>query len=89
MALGAQSSNVLGMILRQGIVLAGWGLLIGLLISFGLTRFLKSLLFQISAFDPVTYASVSLLLLGISLIACYFPARRATTVDPLVALRYE
>jgi putative ABC transport system permease protein len=89
MALGAQSSNVLGMILRQGIAVAGWGLLIGLLISFGLTRFLKSLLFQISAFDPVTYASVSLLLLGISLIACYFPARRATTVDPLVALRYE
>jgi predicted permease len=89
MALGAQSKNVLGMILRQGITLTCWGLLAGLVLSFGLTRFLKSLLFQISSFDPVTYISVSLLLLGITLVACYLPARRATTVDPLVALHYE
>jgi predicted permease len=89
MALGAQSKNVLALILRQGIVLTSSGLLIGLVISFGLTRFLRSLLFQISAFDPVTYFSVSVLLLSISLLACYLPARRATNVDPLIALRYE
>jgi predicted permease len=89
MALGAQSRNVLAMILRQGIILTSWGLLVGLVFSFGLTRFLKSLLFQISAFDPVTFLSVSALLLGVSLLACYFPARRATAVDPLVALHYE
>jgi len=89
MALGAQSRNVLGMILRQGLALTGWGLLAGLVLSFGLTRFMKSLLFQISAFDPLTYISVSLLLLAVALVACYLPARRATRVDPLVALRYE
>jgi putative ABC transport system permease protein len=89
MALGAQGKDVLGMILRQGLVLTGWGLLAGLVLSFTLTRFLKSLLFQISTADPITYVSVSLLLLIITLAACYVPARRATTVDPLVALRYE
>lgn len=89
MALGAQSKNVLGMILRQGITLTAWGLVLGLVLSFGVTRFLKSLLFQISAADPVTYISVSALLLGVTLVACYLPARRATAVDPLVALHYE
>jgi putative ABC transport system permease protein len=67
----------------------GRGLLIGLVISFGLMHFLKSLLFHISAFDLVTYAGVSVLLVGISLVACYVPARRATTIDPLIALHYE
>jgi predicted permease len=89
MALGAQGRDVLGMILRQGLVLTGWGLLAGLVLSFTLTRFLKSLLFQISTADPITYVSVSVLLLMITMAACYLPARRATTVDPLVALRYE
>lgn len=89
MALGAQTANVVGMILRQGITLALSGLLIGVLLALGLTRFLKSLLFEISSFDPVTYITVSLVLLVISLVACYLPARRATAVDPLVALRYE
>jgi putative ABC transport system permease protein len=89
MALGAQTANVLGMILRQGITLALSGLLIGVLLALGLTRFLKSLLFEISSSDPVTYITVSLVLLVISLVACYLPARRATAVDPLVALRYE
>jgi len=89
MAMGAQSKDVLGMILRQGLVLTGWGLLAGLILSFTATRFLKSLLFQISAADPITFISVSLLLLVITMAACYLPARRATRVDPLVALRYE
>jgi ABC-type antimicrobial peptide transport system permease subunit len=89
MAFGAQTANVLGMILRQGITLAVSGLLIGVLLALGLTRFLKSILFEISSFDPATYITVSLLLLVISLLACYLPARRATAVDPLAALRYE
>ena len=89
MALGAQSGKVLRMILRQGVTLAGYGLLIGLALSFILSRFLKSLLFQVSTADPVTYAGVSLLMLGITVVACYIPARRASAVDPLVALRYE
>jgi len=89
MALGAQGKDVLGMILRQGLVLSGWGLLTGLALSFAITRFMKSLLFQISAADPITYVSVSVLLLVITMAACYMPARRATTVDPLIALRYE
>jgi putative ABC transport system permease protein len=89
MALGAQRHNVLEMILRQGVVLAGCGLCIGLTISFGLMRFLKSLLFHISAFDAVTYAGVSVLLVATSLLACYIPARRAANVEPLTALHYE
>jgi putative ABC transport system permease protein len=60
-----------------------------LILSFTVTRFLKSLLFQVSALDPVTYISVSLLLLLVALLACYLPARRATAVDPLIALHYE
>jgi len=89
MAMGAQSGNVLGMILRQGVTLAGYGLLIGLALSFGLSRFLKTLLFQVSAADPLTYSLVSALMLAITVLACYVPARRASNVDPLVALRYE
>jgi predicted permease len=89
MALGAQSGKVLAMILRQGVTLAGYGLLIGLALALALSTFLKSLLFQVSSADPVTYAGVSLLMLAITVVACYIPARRASAVDPLVALRYE
>jgi putative ABC transport system permease protein len=89
MALGAQSGKVLAMILRQGVTLAGYGLLIGLGLSLVLSRFLERLLFQVSAADPVTYAGVSLLMLGITVVACYIPAKRASALDPLVALRYE
>src|SRR4029077_11700446 len=78
MALGAQSGKVLAMILRQGVTLAGYGLLIGLGLSLVLSRFLERLLFQVSAADPVTYAGVSLLMLGITVVACYIPARRAS-----------
>jgi putative ABC transport system permease protein len=89
MALGAQSGKVLAMILRQGVTLAAYGLLIGLALSLALSQFLKSLLFKVSAADPRTYAGVSLLMLAITVVACYIPARRASAVDPLVALRYE
>ena len=80
---------MLGMILRNGVTLTGCGLLTGLVLSFALARFLKSLLFQVSTADPLTYALVSLLMLAVTVVACYVPARRASAVDPLVALRYE
>jgi predicted permease len=88
-ALGAQGKDIWRMVLRQGLALVGIGLAIGLALSLGLTRVLKSLLFQVSTLDPVTFLLVSVLLAGVSLVACYLPARRATKVDPLVALRYE
>lgn len=88
-ALGAQRRDILRMVIRQGLLLVGGGLLIGLALSAALTRFLKDMLFQISALDPFTYIIVLALLTAISLAACYVPARRATKVDPLTALRYE
>ena len=89
MALGAQRGKILAMILRQGVTLAGYGLLIGVALALALSRLLKSLLFQVSTADPLTYAGVLLLMLGITVVACYIPARRASAVDPLVALRFE
>jgi len=89
MALGAQPFNVLLMVLRQGLTLVGVGLVCGLAVSVGTTRFLRALLFQISSVDLATFAGVSALLIAVAAIACYLPARRATKVDPLVALRHE
>jgi putative ABC transport system permease protein len=89
MALGAQTKDILKLVLRQGMTLTLVGLVIGLLGSFVLTRFLSSLLFNVSPTDPVTFALISILLSGFALLACYFPARRATKVDPLVARTYE
>ncbi len=88
-ALGAQRSDILSMVLRQGLLLTGAGLVLGLAISFGATRFLKSLLFQVSAVDPLSFSVVTILLVAAAALACYVPARRATRVDPLVALRHE
>jgi putative ABC transport system permease protein len=89
MALGAQSRDVLKLIVTQGMVLALIGVAIGLLASLALTRWLKTLLFGVSATDPLTFVVLSLLLLAVALGACWIPARRATKVDPMIALRCE
>jgi putative ABC transport system permease protein len=86
-ALGAQRGDILAMILRDGTLLAGVGIALGVGVAFWLTRFLKALLFGIATTDVTTYAAVALLLAAVTLIASYVPARRATRVDPLVALR--
>jgi putative ABC transport system permease protein len=89
MALGAQPRDVLKLIIRQAMLLALGGVAIGLLASLALTRLMKSLLFDVGVKDPLTFAVIALLMSLIALIACLIPARRATKVDPLVALRYE
>jgi predicted permease len=88
-ALGAQLSDVQKLILKQGMVLAAIGSLCGLVIAFGGARMMKSLLYGVSTSDPITFASVALLLLGIALLACWIPARRASRIEPMIALRAE
>jgi putative ABC transport system permease protein len=89
MALGAQRSAVLRMILRQGLLLASAGIIIGLVASLALTRLLRGLLFEVAPNDSATLLGVTLLLLAVALTASVIPARRAMRVDPIVALRYE
>ena len=89
MALGAQSGDVLRSVVGHGIVLALMGAAIGTVASLGVTRFLRSMLYDVKPDDPMTLVGVTALLLVVALAACYIPARRATRVDPLVALRYE
>ena len=89
LALGAQRSEILGMVIGQGMWLAGAGAGIGLATSVAISRLLRNQLFHIGPFDPLTFAATALVLLGAALAACYIPARRATRVDPIHALRYE
>ncbi len=89
MALGAQASDVLKLVVGQGMKPVAIGLGLGLIAALGLTRWLKTLLFGVEATDPLTYAVISALLALVALLACYLPARRATRVDPLIALRCE
>jgi predicted permease len=89
MALGASPSDILQMVLKQGLILATAGVVIGVLAALGLMRLLRTLLFEVSANDVTTFAIVAGGLFVIALVACLIPARRATKVDPLVALRYE
>ncbi|HSQ22779.1 MAG TPA: FtsX-like permease family protein, partial [Pyrinomonadaceae bacterium] len=89
LALGAQSSSVLGIVLRQGLKLALLGVSIGVVASLALTRLMRGVLFGINETDPMTFVVISTLLVLVALLACVVPARRATRVDPLEALRYE
>lgn len=89
LAVGAQPRQVLAMILGQGARLAGIGIAIGLLAALAVTRIMASFLYGVQATDPITFASVTLLLIVVALLACYLPARRATRIDPLIAIRYE
>jgi len=88
-ALGAQISDVLKLVLGEGMAVIGVGLVLGLAASFALMRLMRSLLFGVGENDPLTFAAITLVLLVVALIACYVPARRATKVDPLAALRCE
>ena len=89
LALGAQARDVLTLVAVQGMKLAFIGVALGMLGSFALTRLMKSLLFGVGPTDPATFSLVPLLLVVVTLVACYIPARRATKVDPLIALRSE
>jgi len=89
MALGAQRMNILNMAIGEGMQLVAIGLAIGLIFAGALTRFVRSMLFDVSPFDPATFVVISATLAAVAFLACYLPARRATRVDPLIALREE
>jgi len=89
MALGAQGGDVVRMIFGQGAVQLGVGMAVGLAFAFGISQLLKIVLFQVQPRDPVVFGGVAAVLIGVGLLACFVPARRATLVDPLVALRSD
>jgi len=88
-ALGAQWRDVFSLVIARGFALVGAGIIIGGIASWLLSRLINQFLFGVHASDPLTFLGVAVLLLGVAFLACYFPARRATRVDPIVALRYE
>ena len=89
LALGAQSANIMQMVLRQGLRLAVAGAAFGLVCALVVSHLMAGLLYGVRPTDPLTFVGVALLLIGVALLACYIPARRAIRVDPLVALRHE
>jgi putative ABC transport system permease protein len=89
MALGAQTGDVLRLIVGQGLKLVLVGIALGAVAAFATTRLISDLLYQVSATDPLTFGATSLLIMGIALLACYVPARRAASTDPIEAIRIE
>ena len=89
MALGANSAIVLRMVLREAMRSVGIGILAGIVTALALTRYMSSILYGVSSWDPLVFAGITALLAAVALLASYIPARRATRVDPLVALKYE
>jgi ABC-type antimicrobial peptide transport system permease subunit len=89
MVLGAQTGDVLGLVMKQGAGMIAIGVAFGLLLAVFLTRLMASLLFGVPPTDLLTFASVTAVLFGVAMAACYIPARRATKVDPIQTLRYE
>ena len=89
MALGASRGNIVGLVLANGMKMAIGGVVIGVIAAIGLTRLIREMLFGVQPTDPLTFTVIAALLLGVAILACYVPARRATRVDPLNALRQE
>jgi ABC-type antimicrobial peptide transport system permease subunit len=89
LALGAQTADVMHLVLRRGMGLALVGVMLGLMTAWAVTRLMKTLLFGVGVADPMTFSVIALMLLGVALAACWIPARRAARVDPLVALRHD
>src|SRR5437588_12261165 len=89
MAIGAQRRDVFRMVIGRGMVLVLIGVALGLIGAFSLTRLMTTMLFGVAPSDPATFVSIAGLLTGVALVACYIPGRRATKVDPMIALRYE